>query len=163
MKLAGDLAGGGDKYSKTLPHNGRGRNEESCEEKRGITGVPVVVEPIDVPVPLTIVPIQIEDVAVAVRVPKNCTRSRLVHISPQSASEAVKYLASVMPWRLVPSIFIFFEVSAYITLSQTLTAIMTGIFTTLWTYGYWVRQQRAIHKCGMKLSTYSPTTTLHYT
>ena len=44
------------------------RNKESCERSDRILEVPVVVEPIVVPVPRTVVPVEIADVEVVVRV-----------------------------------------------------------------------------------------------
>lgn len=79
------MADGRDKYhlnfqNKTpLPHRQR-RNEESCDTESGIVSVTVVVEPVVVPVPGTvIVPVEIQGVAVAVRVAKDCVRHRLFH------------------------------------------------------------------------------------
>ena len=46
----------------------------SCENHRRIVSIPVIVEPVVVPVPLAIVPVQIEDIAVAVRAAENLYR-----------------------------------------------------------------------------------------
>ena len=79
--------GGKDKYqhsfqNKTpLPHRQR-RNEESCDTESRVVSVTVVIEPVGVPVPGTvIVPIEIQGVAVAVRVAKDCIRHHLCHHS----------------------------------------------------------------------------------
>ena len=53
--------------NKTLPTKSRERNKESCEHSRRIVGIPVVLKPIVVPVPLAVVPIKAKNVAVAIR------------------------------------------------------------------------------------------------
>lgn len=55
--------------NKTLPTNSGERNEEVCENNGGITGIEVIVKPIVVPVPLATIPVEIQDVAIAVGVP----------------------------------------------------------------------------------------------
>jgi hypothetical protein len=58
--------------NKTPPNNKRRRNKKSCAADGRITGIPLVVEPVAVPVPLTVrVPVEIKDVAVTVRIVKN--------------------------------------------------------------------------------------------
>lgn len=60
---------------KTPPINQGRRNKESCATRRRIVGIPLIVEPIVVPVPLAIiVPVEIENVTVAIRVAKNCIK-----------------------------------------------------------------------------------------
>lgn len=55
--------------NKTLPIQNRERSEENCETSGEVPIVPVVVEPVRVPVPpAVIVPIEVEHVTVAVRV-----------------------------------------------------------------------------------------------
>jgi len=44
------------------------KNKEIFEPSRGVVGVPVVVKPVVVPVPLLAVPVQIRNVEVAIRV-----------------------------------------------------------------------------------------------
>lgn len=44
------------------------RNEESCENGGGVVGVPVVVEPVVVRDPATVVPVQVANVEVATSV-----------------------------------------------------------------------------------------------
>ena len=53
-----------NKTPPNLPFGNRGRNEEVCEQSRGVVAVPVVVKPVVVTVPRTIVEIQIADVEV---------------------------------------------------------------------------------------------------
>ena len=53
--------------NKTLPYLGRERNEETGEHRRRVVVVEVIVEPVVVPVPLTVVPVQVQDVPVTVR------------------------------------------------------------------------------------------------
>lgn len=53
---------------KTQPRRSGVRNEESCEDSRGVVDVPVVAQPVVAPVPLIVVPVQIPDVEVAIRV-----------------------------------------------------------------------------------------------
>lgn len=43
----------------------------SCENGRRVVVIPVVVQPIHVPVPLTVIPVQVQNVTVTVRVPKD--------------------------------------------------------------------------------------------
>lgn len=90
--------------NKTLPY--RERNEVSCETSRGVLGIPIVVEPIVVPVPLTIVPIQVQDIAVAVRVLQDCIRHHLNHHWLNTLLVEF-YSASQMPQCLIPSNFFF--------------------------------------------------------
>ena len=55
--------------------NNRERNKEICADCRQVASIPVIVEPVVVPVPLAIiVPIQIENVAIAIRIAKNCIK-----------------------------------------------------------------------------------------
>ena len=53
----------------------------SCENSRDVVGVEVVVELVHVPVPCTVVPVEVQDVAVAVRVPKKCIECHPDHHS----------------------------------------------------------------------------------
>ena len=53
----------------------------SCENGRRVVVVPVVVQPIHVPVPRTVVPVQVPDVTVTVRVPKDCITYHPYHHS----------------------------------------------------------------------------------
>jgi hypothetical protein len=50
----------------------KGRNKESCERSGRIVRIPVIVEPVVVPVPLPAIKVQIEDVAVAIRIAQIC-------------------------------------------------------------------------------------------
>ncbi len=52
--------------NKTLP--ARERNEVICEQSRRVVAVPVVVEPVVVPIPRPVVEIQIANVKVAIGV-----------------------------------------------------------------------------------------------
>jgi len=47
--------------TKTLPTQSRERNEESCGDGRRIVVVPVIVEPVVVPIPPVAVPIEVTD------------------------------------------------------------------------------------------------------
>lgn len=77
--------GGKDRYqpkfqNKTPQPYRQGRNEESCDTKSGVTGITIIVEPVVVPVPRPIiVTIEVQGVAVAVRVAKYCVRRHLFH------------------------------------------------------------------------------------
>ena len=64
--------------NKTLPPKWE-RNEEICENGRRVVDIPVVVEPIHVPVPRTVVPVQVQNVTVTVRVPKDYIACRPYH------------------------------------------------------------------------------------
>lgn len=44
------------------------RNEESCEKSRRVVAIPVVVEPVIVPVPHVIVEIEVTNIEVVVRI-----------------------------------------------------------------------------------------------
>lgn len=56
------------------------RNEESCETNSRVVSVTVIVEPVVVPVPGTvIVPVEIQGVAVTVRVAEDHVRHHLFH------------------------------------------------------------------------------------
>lgn len=57
----------GNYQSKTLPQ-ARERNKERCEQRRGVVAVPVVVEPVVVRLPATLVPVPVADVQIAVPV-----------------------------------------------------------------------------------------------
>ena len=66
--------------NKTPPIKYRGRNEESCEQGRRVVVVPVIVKPVVVPIPRTIVTeVQITDIEVAVGVAKSIKRLLLHH------------------------------------------------------------------------------------
>ena|GEM_PF-1549015 len=86
--------GAGSSQNKTLPR--RERNEESCENRGRVIGIPVVVEPVVVPVPPAAVPVEVKDVAVAVWVAKNYI-GRLPHHHSLNALGVESYLASKMP------------------------------------------------------------------
>ena len=43
--------------------------------------IPVIVEPVDVPVPLVAIPVEVQDVAVTVRVAQKCIACRPFHCS----------------------------------------------------------------------------------
>ena len=58
---------------------GRANAALTCENSRHVVGVELVVEPVHVPVPLAVVPVEVQDVAVAVRVPKKCIECRPCH------------------------------------------------------------------------------------
>jgi hypothetical protein len=64
-----------------------------------IVDVPVVIEPVVVPVPLTIVPAQIQDVTVTIRVPKKHIEYRLYHhpLKPKGNLWVESYSAFKMP------------------------------------------------------------------
>ena len=49
--------------NKTLPKI-RERNEEICEQSRGVIAVPAVVKPVVVPIPRPVVEVQITDIQV---------------------------------------------------------------------------------------------------
>lgn len=88
---------GADRFqNKTLPPKRRERNEAICEHGRRVVDVPVVVEPVHVPVPRTVVPVQIQDVAVAVRVPQDCIEHLPCH-HPSNTLRVVSYSAFIMP------------------------------------------------------------------
>ena len=71
----------------------RGRNEKICENSRRIAGIKVIVQPVVVPVPLTIVPVEVQDITVAVRVPQKSTEYRQFH-RLLNALQAVSYSRS---------------------------------------------------------------------
>ena len=52
--------------NKTLPT--RERNKENCEIRRWIVVIPIIVDPIVVPVPLVAIEVKITNVEVAIRV-----------------------------------------------------------------------------------------------
>ena len=55
--------------NKTRPyHEAWARSEEICAQSRGVVVVPVIVEPVVVPVPPATVPVEVTDIQVAVRV-----------------------------------------------------------------------------------------------
>lgn len=57
----------------------------SCEAESRIVSIAIVIEPVVVPVPLaTVVAIEIEGVAIAVRVAQNCTKHRQFHCPSKS-------------------------------------------------------------------------------
>ena len=63
------------------------------EGGRRIVSIPVVIEPVIVPVPLRAVDIQIEHIPIAVRVPQKMYKRRLFHC-PLNTLGAVSYLVS---------------------------------------------------------------------
>lgn len=94
--------------NKTLLIKIKERNEESYGQHHGnMLAVPIVVEPIVVPVPLVAVPVEVKHIAVAIRVAKYCIKRRPCHY-PLNSLGAVSYSTSIMPWRIIPSIFIFY-------------------------------------------------------
>ena len=62
------MAAGIIKLLNKTPLLKQGRNEESCEQSRGVVGVPVVIEPVVVPVPPIAVPVEVTNIEVAIRV-----------------------------------------------------------------------------------------------
>lgn len=60
------MAGTASYKNKTLPV--RERNEVGCEQSRRVIAVPLIVQPVVVPIPRPIVEVQIADIQVAVRV-----------------------------------------------------------------------------------------------
>jgi len=62
-----------------LSHKMRERNEESCEGNGRVVGIPVIVEPVVVPVPLAVVEVQVQHVPIAIRVPQKYTERLLLH------------------------------------------------------------------------------------
>ena len=68
----------------------------SGERSRWVVGIPVVVEPIVVPVPLGAVEIQIQHVPIAVRIPQKMYKRRLSHC-PLNTLGAVSYSVSKIP------------------------------------------------------------------
>jgi hypothetical protein len=54
--------------NKTPPPKVRGRNEVSCTYRRRIAAVPVVVEPVVVPIPPVAIPVKVTDAEIAIRV-----------------------------------------------------------------------------------------------
>ena len=97
MRLGECSEGGTDSsQDKTPPHQifgdlVRGRNEKICENSRRIAGIKVIVQPVVVPVPLTIVPVEVQDITVAVRVPQKCIEYRQFH-HLLNALKVVSYL-----------------------------------------------------------------------
>ncbi len=65
----------------------------SCENRRRVVSVPVIVQPVDVPVPLAIVPVQVQDVTVTVGVPKKYIKCLPCH-HPLNTLGVVSYLVS---------------------------------------------------------------------
>ena len=59
---------GTDSLLKTQPRRSGARNEKSFGHRGGVVVVPVVVEPVGVPVPPVAVPVEVTDVEVAVPV-----------------------------------------------------------------------------------------------
>ena len=57
-----------DNFLNKTPRQWQGRNEESCETRGRVAGVPVVVEPVIVPVPPVAAEVQVADVQIAIRV-----------------------------------------------------------------------------------------------
>ena len=69
----------------------------SCTNGGRIVGVPIIVEPVVVPVPLAIVmPLEVENVTVAIRIAKDCIKCLPYH-HPSNALRVVSYPASQMP------------------------------------------------------------------
>jgi hypothetical protein len=67
-KLAKCSVAGTDSLLKTQPRQGEVRNEKSFGKHSGVVVVPVVVEPVGVPVPPVAVSVEVTDVEVAVPV-----------------------------------------------------------------------------------------------
>ena len=59
---------------KTLPTKKRERNEKSSELRRRVLTIEDVAEPVVVPVPRTIVPVEVPNIEMAVRVAKYTKR-----------------------------------------------------------------------------------------
>jgi len=68
MKWVKCSAAGTDSSRKTQPRQGGARNEKSFGHRGRVVVVPVVVEPVGVPVPPVAVPVEVTDVEVAVPV-----------------------------------------------------------------------------------------------
>ena len=66
------------------------------ERSRRVVGIPMVVKPVVVPVPLGTVEIQIQYIPIAVRIPQKMYKRRLSHC-PLNALGAVSYLVSKIP------------------------------------------------------------------
>ena len=60
---------------------------------RQVLGIPIVLEPIVVPVPLVAIEVQIQDIAVAVRVAQKCMKCHPCH-HPSNTLRVVSYSAS---------------------------------------------------------------------
>ena len=59
---------GTDNLPKTQPCRSRVRNKKSCVNQSRVVVIPVVVEPVEVPVPPATVPVEVANVEVAVPV-----------------------------------------------------------------------------------------------
>ena len=72
-------------------------NEVICENRGRIVGVPVVAEPVHIPVPLAVIPVEVQRVPLAVRTAKLCMERHPGHhplkylgVEPYSASHSVE-------------------------------------------------------------------------
>jgi len=65
----------------------------SCEHNRRVVDVPIVVEPVGVPVPPVVVPVEIQRVAVTVRVAQKCIECLPCH-HPSNTLRIESYLVS---------------------------------------------------------------------
>ena len=87
-------SGWANSINKTLP-DAQERNKDSSEHRRRVIGIPVIVEPVVVPVPLAVIPVQVENVPVTVRVEQDCIGCHLCHCSLNTL-RAVFYATSSM-------------------------------------------------------------------
>jgi hypothetical protein len=111
------VGGAGNSKSKTLPKS-RERSEEICTQSRGVVAVPVVIEPVRVPVPSAVVPIEVTDVEVAVGVAVVYEASSMpLPIEYSNRLYRIRERNSLKASHQVSSLF---EVSTYTTPSQTL-------------------------------------------
>ena len=73
----------------------RGRNKDGCEHGRGVVGVTIVVEPVVVPVPRTVVvEVEVKHVTIAVRAAQYCIACLHGHHCPSSTLRAVSHSVS---------------------------------------------------------------------
>jgi hypothetical protein len=112
--------GAGSFKNKTLPF--RERNEVSCERRRRVVAVPVVVEPVVVRHHTAVVPVAVPDIQVAVgRVAETCKVSPMsLPIEILSGLYRIRHLKCHDTLHQVTSFFV--EVSTYTTLSETVIA-----------------------------------------
>ena len=105
--------------SKTLQTQGLERNEIGCEQSRRIVAVPIVVKPVVVPIPHTIVEVEVTNIQVVVRV--------VVAYSAPPISPSIEYSLDCIVFGIVNTLarhtklYSFFKLS-YTTLSETVIA-----------------------------------------
>lgn len=107
------------------------RNKGSCENRRHVVLIEVVVQPVHVPVPLAVVPVQVQDVAVAVRVPEKCIENLPNH-HPLNILRIESYLISKYPNSL-------YQVTSFF-----MKCLHTPLYLKPWSQilsvcGYWIR------------------------